>query len=88
MEDGMSDLTEAVEALAVEPRIVLAAKRLSAAELALARGRGSLDMAAFEGGKAYVELGGVVLAEGAVRRRGGRYAFIASRAYATEGERR
>lgn len=88
MEDGSANLSEAAEALAVEPRIVLAAGRLSAAELALARGRGSLAMAGFEGGKAYLELGGVVLAEGSVRRRGGRYAFVASRAYATEGEGR
>lgn len=86
MDDGRSNLAEAAEALTVEPRIILADGRLSAAELASAKGRGSLSMAAFEGGKAYLELGGVVLAEGALRRRGGRYAFIASRAYAKEGE--
>lgn len=88
MDDGTVDLAEAVGALEVEPRIILADARLSAAELASARVRGSMAMAAFEGGKAYLELGGVVLAEGAVRRRGGRYAFIASHAYAKEGEAR
>lgn len=88
MDDGRSNLAEAAEALTVEPRIILADGRLSAAELALARGRGSIGMAAFEGGKAYLELGGVVLAEGAVRRRGGRYSFITSRAYRAEGETR
>lgn len=88
MDDGTANLAEAVGALEVGPRIILADARLSAAELASARGRGSLAMAAFEGGKAYLELGGVALAEGAVRRRGGRYAFIVSRAYAAEGAAR
>lgn len=62
--------------LLLDTRVILAESSMTAAEAAQARRRGQLSLPAH--GKARLEAGGVVLAEGELRQKEGRTVFVVS----------
>jgi len=67
--------------LPMEAVVVLASSRLSADEVERRRKAGSLTMNAPASQPAYLEAGGVVVAEGVVRKTHGKSAFVVTRTY-------
>ncbi len=87
--EAQSDITQLeplVNGLRMEAEVLLARSELSAADVARARREGSLAMAVPEGGKACLELGGVVLAEGRVVTKRGKRVFVVEKAYQSGGK--
>jgi len=67
--------------LLMEAVVVLASSKLSADEVEQRRHSGTLTMNAPAGQPAYLEAGGVVVAEGVVRKQHGKSAFVVTRTY-------
>jgi hypothetical protein len=74
------------DALVLETDIVLARARLSPLAIARARRAGRLEMRAEEGGRAFLEVGGVLVAEGKIVKRGGRSYLKVGRLLGRGGE--
>lgn len=83
-----SDERVATGALRLEAGVSLADGAMSAADAEAARRSGGLSMPARDGGVAYLEVGGVVVAEGRMVRRNGGSAFVVTKAYRQNGEER
>lgn len=73
-------------ALRLDACIVLASTTMSPEDVEKARRSGALLMAAPKRGTAYLEVGGIVVAEGRMARRGGTNAFVVTRTYRENGE--
>ena len=69
----------AMGGLGLEARVVLAGSSMSAADVDKARLSGGLSLERPAGGRAYLEVGGVAVAEGKIARRGGKSAFVVTR---------
>lgn len=67
--------------LSMEAVVVLASSKLSADEVDQRRRAGTLSMSAPAGQPAYLEAGGVVVAEGVMRKQRGKSAFVVTRTY-------
>jgi len=72
--------------LLLDANVILASSRMCAESVDEARRAGTVRMAAPRGRMAYLEVGGVLVAEGRIRRRAGRRVFIVTRAYDGPGE--
>ncbi|MFH2113206.1 MAG: hypothetical protein ABIJ86_01705 [Spirochaetota bacterium] len=87
MEHGNAqDLRARVDMLALEACVILAQTKLSAADVEQARRLGRLEMACPAGAKAHLEVGGVTIAEGVMKRRWGTQVFVLSKAYGNSEE--
>ncbi len=80
------DLSARVDTLALDACVILAQAKLSAADVEQARRLGRLEMACPAGDKAYLEVGGVTIAEGVMKRRWGTQVFVVSKAYGSSEE--
>lgn len=76
----------AIGGLSLEACIVMASGTMSAEDVDRARDAGRLTMKAHERGAAYLEVGGVVVAEGTLRARRGKSAFVVTRTYQESSE--
>ncbi len=74
----MSDMEKRVSAdnLKFDAAIVLSSASMSASDVARIRRNGKITMAANETGKALLEVGGVILAEGKIMKKRGKTAFV------------
>lgn len=72
--------------LLLDANVILASGRMCAESVDVARRAGSVRMTAPLGRLAYLEVGGVLVAEGRIRRRAGRKVFVVTKAYAGQGE--
>ncbi len=77
--DETGEPKAAVGALGLDACIVIASGSMSAEDVNRARDAGKLAMKAPEKGAAYLEVGGVVVAEGVVRKKHGKSAFVVTR---------
>jgi hypothetical protein len=71
----------AIGGLSLEATVVLAGSRMSAGDVERARRDGSLRMDATGDGIAYLEAGGVIVAEGRMKRKHGKSAFVVTRTF-------
>ena len=67
--------------LSMEAVVVLASSKLSADEVEQRRRAGTLTMSTPAGQPAYLEVGGIIVAEGVVRKQHGKSAFVVTRTY-------
>ncbi len=84
--DNSGARTAEVGDLRLDACVVVASGTMSAEDADRARDSGWLAMKAPEGGVAYLEVGGVVVAEGRLRKRRGKNAFVVTRTYQESGE--
>ncbi len=84
--DGTGEPKAAVGGLGLDAYVVIASGSMSAEDVDRARDAGKLAMKAPEKGAAYLEVGGVVVAEGVVRKKRGKSAFVVTRTYQDSGE--
>jgi len=70
----------------MEAVVVLASARLSADDVDRERRSGTLTMSAPAGQAAYLEAGGVILAEGVMQKKHGKSAFVVTRMYQDDSE--
>ncbi len=77
----MDDIQErvSVDMLRFDAAVVLSSGFMSASDVAKSRRSGKISMAANEDGKALLEAGGVILAEGRITKKRGRTAFVVTR---------
>jgi hypothetical protein len=83
---SVQDLSARVNTLALDACVILAQAQLSAADVEQARRLGRLEMACPAGDKAYLEVGGVTIAEGVMKRRWGTQVFMVTKAYGNSEE--
>ncbi len=67
--------------LSLEAVVVLASAKLSADDVDQCKRAGTITVSAQAGQPAYLEAGGVVIAEGVVRKKHGKSAFVVTRTY-------
>jgi hypothetical protein len=84
--DETGEPKAAVGGLSLDAYVVIASGSMSADDVDRARDAGKLSMKAPEKGAAYLEVGGVVVAEGALRKKHGKSAFVVTRTYQDSGE--
>jgi hypothetical protein len=72
--------------LGLDAYVLIASGTMSAEDLDLARDSGRLAMKAPVTGAAYLEVGGVVVAEGRLRTKRGKSAFVVTRSYQESSE--
>ncbi len=78
---GAGEARIAIEGLGLDAYVVIASGSISAEELERARESGRLALKAPGMGAAYLEVGGVVVAQGTLRSRRGKSAFVVTRSY-------
>ena len=71
----------AIGALSLDAVVVLASSALSAGDVDRARRDGNLRMGAPGNGAVYLEVGGVAVAEGRMKKRHGKSAFVVTRVF-------
>lgn len=84
--DGTGARTADVGGLRLDACVVVASGTMSAEDVDRARDSDRLAMRAPEKGAAYLEVGGVVVAEGTLRKKHGKSAFVVTRTYQDSGE--
>ncbi len=84
--DNAGEATAAIGGLELDAYVVIASGAMSAEDLDRAKDQGKLAMKAPEGGVAYLELGGVLVAEGRLQKRHGKSAFVVTRSYQDSSE--
>jgi hypothetical protein len=78
-DDGPGQGCVAIGQLSLEANIVVAGSSMSAIDVDRARGAGRLDMAESADQSAYLEVGGVVVAAGLLRKKRGSSVFVVTR---------
>lgn len=78
---GNGERTADVGGLRLDACVIVASGTMSAEGVDRARDSGRIAMKAYESGAAYLEVGGVVVAEGELRKKRGKSAFVVTRAY-------
>jgi hypothetical protein len=84
--DETGEPRAAVGGLGLDACVVIASGSMSAEDVDRARDSGRLAMKAPEKSAAYLEVGGVVVAEGTLRKKHGKSAFVVTRTYQDSGE--
>jgi len=72
--------------LSMNAVVVLASTKLNADDVDRRRQAGTLTMSAPAGQAAYLEAGGVIVAEGIMRKKHGKSAFVVTRMYQDDSE--
>ncbi len=83
---GAGEARAAIGGLSLDAYVVIASGAMSAEDLDGARDSGKLAMKAPIAGAAYLEVGGVVVAEGVVQKKRGKSAFVVTRNYQESSE--
>lgn len=86
MIEGSGEQRLAVDALNLEASVIVASGSMSAADADKARGMGLIAMAEPANAKAYLEVGGVKVAEGTLGRKRGKAAFTVTRMFESSKE--
>ena len=86
MIEGSGEQRVAVDGLNLEASVIVATGSMSAADADKARGVGQIAMAEPANATAYLEVGGVRVAEGTIGRKRGKAAFIVTRMFESSNE--
>lgn len=78
-DDGLAQGCVAIGGLSLDANIIVAGSSMSAMDVDRARGGGRLRMAAPADPSAYLEVGGVVVAAGLLKRKRGSSVFVVTR---------
>jgi hypothetical protein len=83
---GAGEARIAIEGLGLDAYVLIASGAMSAEDLDGARDAGRLTLKAPVTGAAYLEVGGIVVAEGRLRAKRGKSAFVVTRSYQESSE--
>jgi hypothetical protein len=83
---GAGEARVAIGGLGLDAYVLIASGSMSAEDLERARESGRLTLKAPVTGAAYLEVGGIVVAEGRLRAKRGKSAFVVTRSYQDSSE--